>query len=179
MGLARVAALFVETGGVYFNLPGVDPWDEERDARNYIGPWPVVAHPVCKRWGRYWRGSPRGGPTFRKGEDKGAFAVCLTAARNYGGVVEHPHASSAWSWFGLTTPPRTGGWVRADEFGGWTCYVEQGAYGHEALKPTWLYAAKVDLPELIWSAGDPDAFRKVEDIGGKDKVARRERTPPE
>ena len=28
-----VAALFVETDGVYFGLPNVDPWDEERDAR--------------------------------------------------------------------------------------------------------------------------------------------------
>ena len=42
-----IAALFVETGGVYFGLPNVDPWDEERDARLYDGPWPVVAHPPC------------------------------------------------------------------------------------------------------------------------------------
>ena len=25
-----VAALFVETGGAYFGVPGVDPWDEPR-----------------------------------------------------------------------------------------------------------------------------------------------------
>lgn len=45
-----VAALYVETGGCYFNLPGVDPWDRERDARQYAGPHPVVAHPPCERW---------------------------------------------------------------------------------------------------------------------------------
>ena len=28
-----VAALYVETGGCYFGLPNVDPWDEARDAR--------------------------------------------------------------------------------------------------------------------------------------------------
>ena len=28
-----VAALFVQTGGCYFGLPDVDPWDESRDAR--------------------------------------------------------------------------------------------------------------------------------------------------
>jgi hypothetical protein len=26
-----IAALFVETGGCYFNIPDVDPWDEQRD----------------------------------------------------------------------------------------------------------------------------------------------------
>jgi len=32
-GRAVIAALYVEKGGCYYNLPGVDPWDEERDAR--------------------------------------------------------------------------------------------------------------------------------------------------
>ena len=48
-----VAALFVETDGTYFGVPGVQPWDEPRDARTYAGPLPVVAHPPCQRWGRY------------------------------------------------------------------------------------------------------------------------------
>lgn len=47
-----IAALYVERDGVYYGLPGVDPWDEERDARTYAGPWPVVAHPPCARWCR-------------------------------------------------------------------------------------------------------------------------------
>ena len=33
-----IAALYVETGGCYFGLDGVDPWDEARDARTYTGP---------------------------------------------------------------------------------------------------------------------------------------------
>lgn len=52
-----IAALYVETGGVYFNLDGVDPWDKERDARKYNGPHPVVAHPPCFLWvARHSRG---------------------------------------------------------------------------------------------------------------------------
>ena len=33
-GEAMIAALFVETDGCYFGLPGVDPWDVARDARD-------------------------------------------------------------------------------------------------------------------------------------------------
>ena len=34
----KIAALFVEEGGTYFGLDGVDPWGKERDARLYRGP---------------------------------------------------------------------------------------------------------------------------------------------
>ena len=33
-----IAALYVETDGCYFGIPGVDPWDQARDARKYTGP---------------------------------------------------------------------------------------------------------------------------------------------
>ena len=56
--IRQIAALYVAAGGTYFGLEGVDPWDEKRDARAYPGPNPVVAHPPCKRWGRYWYGGP-------------------------------------------------------------------------------------------------------------------------
>lgn len=81
-----LAALFVETGGAYFGLPDVDPWDETRDARNYNGPWPVVAHPPCQRWGRFWHGSTRKPHQFEKGADDGCFASALRSVRRFGGV---------------------------------------------------------------------------------------------
>jgi len=80
-----IAALFVETDGCYFGLPGVDPWDEPRDARLYAGPHPVVAHPPCQRWGRYWHGSPSNPHQFEKGDDGGCFAAALAAVRQWGG----------------------------------------------------------------------------------------------
>lgn len=149
-----VAALYVETDGAYYGIPGVDPWDEERDARSYSGPLPAVAHPPCQRWGKFWAGQPlyikKTGIRQKLGDDGGCFRAALDAVRKWGGVLEHPEHSKAWQHFGLAKPPRQGGWIEADDFGGWTCRVEQGRYGHYAAKPTWLYAVGCELPELKW-----------------------------
>ena len=149
-----IAALFVQEGGSYYGLPGVDPWPESRDARSYTGPWPVVAHPPCQRWGKMWFGQPLTvkltGVRKKKGDDGGCFAAALLAVRKWGGVLEHPWGSHAWSFFGLEKPPRSGGWVVADSQGGFTCCVEQGRYGHYARKPTMLYVIHTELPELLW-----------------------------
>jgi len=159
MSAPLIAALFIETDGAYFGLRGVDPWDEARDARLYAGPHPVVAHPPCQRWGKLWAGQPlfikRTGIRKAKGDDGGCFAHALWAARTFGGVIEHPWGSQAWSHFGLNKPPRKGGWIAADFHGGWTCCVEQGRYGHYARKPTLLLAYGCDLPELDWGVGEP------------------------
>lgn len=187
-----IAALFVETGGCYFGLPGVDPWDIARDARAYSGPHPVVAHPPCQRWGRFWHGSTRKPHQYRMGEDGGCFASALTAVRNYGGVLEHPAGSAAWEFFGLKAPQVGKGWIRADNFEGWTCSVEQGHYGHQSNKRTWLYAKWVCRPDLNWSSGEqriPEWMIErygyvkarrigvVAMIGGKDKTRIRNATP--
>lgn len=189
-----IAALYVDPAGCYAGLPEIDVWDEARDARLYVGPHPVVAHPPCQRWGRFWHGSPRKPHQFKLGDDDGCFAAALAAVRLYGGVLEHPADSHAWAWFGMTAPPRSGGWHAADFIGGWTCYVEQGFYSHPARKGTWLYAWGVELPSLRWGEGeqrlDPvmverhgyeHARRKglVSMVGGKFKTEKRNATPPE
>ncbi len=157
-----IAALFVARDGCYYGLKDVDPWDQERDARRYEGPWPVVAHPPCQRWGKLWAGQPlhikRTGQRKIKGDDGGCFAAALAFVRRFGGVIEHPWGSHAWPHFGLAVPPRSGGWIKADEHGGWTCCVEQGRYGHYARKPTLLYVVRCARPELAWgkSSWTPD-----------------------
>lgn len=164
-----IAALYVETGGCYFGLPDVDPWDEARDARLYDGPYPVVAHPPCQRWGKFWAGQPlwikRTGQRKVKGDDGGCFAAALASVRHWGGVLEHPEGSHAWTAFGLNKPPREGGRIAADLFGGWTCCVEQGRYGHYARKPTWLLSYRKRLPGLRWGKGpsrlDPALIARV------------------
>lgn len=163
-----IAALYVATGGHYFGLEGVDPWDEDRDARLYRGPYAVVAHPPCQRWGKMYFGQPltvkRTGVRKKLGDDNDCFRSALLAMQIYGGVLEHPYGSHAWKHFGLNEPPREGGWIKADNFGGWTCCVEQGRYGHYARKPTWLVAYKCELPELLWGESapryDPEIVKK-------------------
>ena len=160
--MKQIAALYVIPDGPYFNQPGVDLWDEAKDARLYPGPHPVIAHPPCARWGKYWF---YGGPGRRHvlGDDVGCFEAALQAVRKWGGVLEHPEGSHAWRQFQILRPPKYGGWKIADAWG-FTCCVEQGNYGHPARKATWLYVSGVsiaDLPFLKW--GRSSADRKVDD----------------
>lgn len=144
-----IAALYVETGGAYFGLPDVDPWDEARDARRYAGPWPVVAHPPCERWCRFAKGiETQWG--HKVGDDGGCFEAALAAVRRFGGVLEHPAGSLAWDAFNLPKPASSGGWTLSLDDAGASAYVEQGRYGHRAKKATWLYTYKVALLPLRW-----------------------------
>lgn len=150
-----IAALFVATGGCYFGLPDVDPWDATRDARTYAGPHRVIAHPPCERWGRYWNGGPSARVPRKMGDDAGCFASALASVRTYGGVLEHPEGSHAFAAHGLARPAWRAGWQAAGDSIGHVCCVAQGNYGHRARKLTWLYAARVPLPELDWSIPAP------------------------
>ena len=163
-----VAALFVQEGGCYYGVPGVDPWPERRDARLYDLDLPVVAHPPCQRWGRYWSGGPSARVRRKLGDDAGCFSSALASVRRVGGVLEHPEASHAYKTFGLAAPPWRGGWVEAGDGVGWTCCVAQGHYGHAARKATWLYAVGTDRPELTWGPSEPgvrldDGFHSKEE----------------
>lgn len=211
-----IAALYVEPDGVYAKQPGIDAWCEMRDARCYAGPYPVVAHPPCQRWGRFWHGSTRKPHQYRLGDDGGCFCAALDALEQFGGVLEHPCDSHAWSHFGLAPAKRFAGWSptlgptetlvdgsgsavgerrRSGEW--WTCYVEQGHYGHMSRKPTWLLTCGIPrdrLPELNWSKGEqrlhPTALARygyakarrigmTAMVGGKHKTKIRNATPTE
>jgi hypothetical protein len=147
-----IAALYVQKDGAYYGLPDVDPWDEERDARKYAGPWPVVAHPPCARWCQLAPvNEARWGA--RIGDDGGCFAAALEAVRTFGGVLEHPAYSLAWSAFQLPLPIRHG-WQTSFDDPGWSTEVSQVAYGHVARKRTWLYFVGGEPPDALkW--GEP------------------------
>lgn len=172
-----IAALYVETDGAYFCLPDVDPWDEKRDARQYAGPWPVVAHPPCRNWSIL--GNCR--PEIIRGDDGGCFAAALAAVRRFGGVLEHPRYSAAWSAYGLPYATR-GGWTASLTDPGLVTEVDQGNYGHPNVKPTWLYCVGIDLPpRLRWETSTQPTYRTKRSGGGNGKGGTRpdhSRTPP-
>lgn len=150
-----IAALYVETDGTYFGLPNVEPWDAKRDARTYAGPHAVIAHPPCERWGRYWHGGPSSKVRKKRGDDGGCFEAALASVRRWGGVLEHPAHTSAWKAFGLVPPPLWGRWGPVDLQGGFGCSLEQGRYGHQARKCTWLYMARCQAIDLDWGPMPP------------------------
>lgn len=148
-----ISALFIEKGGCYFRVDGIDPWDEERDARRYIGFNPVIAHPPCRRWGKMAKVNfaQWGGKHNALGNDGGCFFSALAAVRLNGGVLEHPAQTYAWDFFGLTKPGK-GQWGKARDGYGWVCEIWQSAYGHKANKATWLYYVGKQKPfDLKWN----------------------------
>jgi hypothetical protein len=150
--MIEIAALYVDPNGPYPSLTKVDCWDSKRDARGYNGPHPVVAHPPCKRWVNFAALNFRryGGEHNRPGNDGGCFASALAAVRQWGGVLEHPAGSKAWSQFGLKRPT-TGHWTKVAPTE-WVCEVWQSAYGHAARKRTWLLYVSATVPpyEANW-----------------------------
>lgn len=161
LSMTRVAALFVDAGGVYPRLLGDDLcWPESRDAREYAGDHPVVAHPPCARWSRLApsvfarTGKEEHRPAWLGGTDSGCFASALASVRKYGGVLEHPAGSHAWAHFALEAPvSQDETWTRVIDAQGvyWVCEVWQSAYGHKAPKRTWLLYCGARPPfELNW-----------------------------
>lgn len=167
------AALYVTPSSVYKSMPGVDCFDQYRDARSYRGWLPVVAHPPCRSWGRLRHlANPRPDE-----QETGLHAVMQV--RRCTGVLEHPSGSLLWVAAGL---PRPGTGV--DAWGGFSVSVDQSDYGHPARKSTWLYIVSESAPgEVckalrageICKAAAPGELRKVKN----QPSARRMDTPPE
>jgi hypothetical protein len=114
------------------------------------------------------------------GDDGGCFAAALRAVNKWGGVIEHPADSLAWAAHDIQTPPRSGGWICAEDISrttltAWTCCVYQGHYGHESGKATWLYVAGVrceDLPALKWGKTEQRIPQWMIDRFGYEKARR-------
>lgn len=169
----QVAALFVRADSVYKQMPGVDAWDMDRDARAYDGPWPVVAHPPCRAWGRL--------RTFAnpRPDERNLARLAVALVREFGGVLEHPAGSTLWPAQALPAPGER------DAFGGWTLAAPQHWWGHKAAKETWFYVVGCEpreAPEIPLRLDEPTHVvqsRKRIDHRPHITKAEREHTPPE
>lgn len=165
-----VAALFVQEDGCYSSDERVDAWPESRDARNYQGILPVVAHPPCQLWGalasvNYARW---GGEHNRPGNDGGCFTSALKSVIRCGGVIEHPAKTRAFEANCIRKPSGIG-WTKCTS-GGWVCEVWQSAYGHRANKATWLYYFGRQAPfQMKWERPKGSHQVGFQDQRGKER----------
>ena len=158
----HIPVLFTCRSSPYLALPFCDCWDARRDATTYSEGLPVIAHPPCARWGKF---ASYDGHT--PGDDGGLGDFAVETVRRFGGILEHPAHSGLFARH-FMPQPRTG----LDLWGGFTVEVNQSAYGHRALKPTWLYCVGVD-PSYPWRLGRGAPTKSIPDLG----KAERERTP--
>jgi len=169
----------VRKDSVYKTL-NCDAWDEERDARNWKGATPVIAHPPCRAWGGMSHmAKPKPG-------EKALAILAVEKIRAYGGVLEHPRRSKLWRVCGLPQPGE-----KKDAYGGWTLALDQYWFGHRAKKATFLYIVGCEpknIPPLPLKLGNPecilgtpgrrkDGTRRLKYT--EISKAEREQTPPE
>jgi hypothetical protein len=124
--MIEVAALYVDCPGIYYEFSNVDPWNEINNAKNYHGPYPVIAHPPCGPWGALKWNSYL--------DDKSTGPRAVEQVRTFGGILEHPARSSLFNYCNLPKP--NDGY---DKYGGYTIQVDQLWWGHPLQKRTWLY----------------------------------------
>lgn len=174
-GPVSVAVLFAREDSHYKTLPGVDVWDEARDARRWPGGAPVVAHPPCRLWAKLRQFAKARDPVMER-----QLAIDAVArVRRFGGVLEHPKESTLWAHEGLPTPGRA-----PDAHGGWTAEVRQCDWGHKAEKTTWLYIVGChpdDLPALPPRGEATGVIKPQRGVPRTLKIvtkAEREHTPP-
>lgn len=127
----NLSALYIDPRGPYPLLLGpARCWDLTRDARLYVGPHPVIAHPPCGPWGRLRH--------LYRGDEHDCAPRAVDQVREFGGVLEHPAGSLLWRE--CLGPPSHA----CDGYGGRTYEVDQCDWGHVARKRTWLYVVGVD-----------------------------------
>jgi hypothetical protein len=154
-----IAALYVETDGCYFGLPDVDPWDEQRDARLYGGPWPVVAHSPCERWGR-GSGSRSDSASARHSQDQRRRWRLLQVGQGCRPQRGAACASirgdlMALAHFGLTDSAADWRLGAGGRFGGgWTAAWSRAATATTLASPLWLYVKGPMLSGAGLGAGE-------------------------
>lgn len=138
-----IAILCVNAKSVYKKIQGVDCWDEKRDAYNYAGQSPIIAHPPCAQWSRLHHFA------HKNEKEKGLALHCFKLIQKYGGILEHPAGSKFFKAVGVMHQ---------------VISIDQHWFGYPARKRTYLYfnqCKPVSFP-LNFNAVE----KKVNDMSG-------------
>lgn len=123
-----IPVLFVEKNSIYKTLD-CDPWDAERDARNYRGTSAIVAHPPCRLWSVMKKLSTA------PPEEKFLSLDAVEYIKMNGGVLEHPAGSDLFKH-----PAVVGHGILLS--------VDQHWWGHLARKKTILFICGIELRDI-------------------------------
>ena len=113
-----ISVLCAKKNSVYKTIPGIDVWDEERDAYFFTGSNPVITHAPCAQWSRM-KAFANDNP-----DEKELAYFCLKNVIRNGGIFEHPAGSSFFKEAGITKGIYS---------------VDQSWWGFPATKRTYLF----------------------------------------
>ena len=168
-----IAALCCAPKSVYHELPGVECYDRNRDARTFGGGMPVIAHPPCRLWSAFCSHQAKSDDP----EAERALGVfCVEQVRRCGGVLEQPAHSRLWDKCGLPRPSTN--WYYNSPEVGFSIEVSQFWWGDAREKSTWLWFYGISAAEL------PTMPLRLKPDGGDRRIwqlmsskNQRERTP--
>lgn len=123
-----VAILCAARKSVYHELPDVDVYDLDRDARTFPGGMPIVAHPPCRAWSRLAKNM--GHVPIQAEIELGLW--CCQQLRECGGIMEQPRGSLLFCEAGF---PDSDIWITE---------VHQVWWGYPMRKATWLAFCGID-----------------------------------
>src|SRR5208282_6074880 len=119
-----ISVLFAARNSIYKTIPGLDVWDEDRDALKWPGGNPGIFHPPCRLFSQIAylaKSAPQ--------EEKQLGYWSVDAVRKNGGVLEQPANSSLWRECEIAMPGSSDG-------DGFSISVPQFWFGHKARKNT-------------------------------------------
>lgn len=113
-----ISVLCAKKNSTYKNIPGIDVWDENRDAYFFTGSNPVITHAPCAQWSRM-KAFANDNP-----DEKELAYFCLNKVIRNGGIFEHPAGSTFYKEVGILKDVYS---------------IDQSWWGFPARKRTYLF----------------------------------------
>lgn len=131
-----VNILFASKDSFYFQIPGLNVFDEKRNAESVERKGVFICHPPCAQWSRL-----RYFSNFNSRlKAYGPWSILLV--RKFGGIIEHPASSLLFKKY-LPLPGQP-----PDKYGGFSLKITMHQFGASYHKPTWIYIVGINKKDL-------------------------------